>query len=455
MGKDIKQIRAIESLDEMTCILKNELQNIAEGYIAVGYYLKKTRDDELYKQKGYADVYEFAKSVFGISRTWALRFMQVNDRYSIGGYSPEIQEKYRGYGSSKLTEMLDLPEEIRDEVPRSATVKDIRSVKNTIKETERKYDPQMELCDVAQNEKSDEPRMQRLARHFFRHDGRDAFEQMVEWERADIGNDERGIIEDILAIVNPSKFKMVRLETANVLMTENGIQVMPYRNQGEKEDYTYIDLARAFEELFYPNYPDISRPINEIYRAVYGVPYYEEAKHEEKPKKQEKKTEKKPAGNTKPVPKHEPTPVSKVETPGEVAQTLGNPRVPEDPEKRKPEKIEKKEPENSEQIPGQTEITKDFPEYCPENMVNDAKAPESEMSGHLRNARLSDAYTSRRRYLANLPEEEAGAYMAAVMEEKMKRMKNVGFRVLAQAEFWETFLNAEVDEGGREIECVS
>lgn len=88
-------------------------------------------------------------------------------------------------------------------------------------------------------------------------------------------------------------------------------------------------------------------------------------------------------------------------------------------------------------------------------MVNDAKAPESEMSGHLRNARLSDAYTSRRRYLANLPEEEAGAYMAAVMEEKMKRMKNVGFRVLAQAEFWETFLNAEVDEGGREIECVS
>ena len=76
----------------MTCILKNELQNIAEGYIAVGYYLKKTRDDELYKQKGYADVYEFAKSVFGISRTWALRFMQVNDRYSIGGYSPEIQE---------------------------------------------------------------------------------------------------------------------------------------------------------------------------------------------------------------------------------------------------------------------------------------------------------------------------------------------------------------------------
>lgn len=449
-----EEIRAIESLDTMTDIIKSELENITDGFISVGYHLKKTRDDQLYAQKGYASIYEYAKDAFGISRFTASRFMEINDKYSMGGNSPQIDDRWRGYGSSKLTEMLGLPEEIQEAIPVEATVREIRDAKAIVKETESHYDDQMELCDIAQ-ETEQEPWMRKLVKEFFRSDGKDKFQSMVDFVRKDIGKDREGIEEEILAIVNPTKFKMIQLDTANVMMQEKVIQVMPYRGQGEKEKFTYIDFDMAFEELFYPNYPDISQPINETYRAVYGVPYYEEAKREEKPEKQEKKTEKKPAGNTKPVPKHEPTPVSKMETPGEVAQTLGNPRVPEDPEKGKPEKIEKKEPENSEQIPGQTEITKDFPEYCPENMVNDAKAPESEMPEHLRNARLSDAYTSRRRYLANLPEEEAGAYMAAVMEEKMKRMKNVSFRVLAQAEFWETFLNAEVDEGGREIECVS
>ena len=45
--ENMKEAKAIQSLDEMTSILKNELENIAEGFIAVGYYLKKTRDDEL------------------------------------------------------------------------------------------------------------------------------------------------------------------------------------------------------------------------------------------------------------------------------------------------------------------------------------------------------------------------------------------------------------------------
>ena len=64
--ENMKEAKAIQSLDEMTSILKNELENIAEGFIAVGYYLKKTRDDELYKEKGYKSIFEYAQSVFGL-----------------------------------------------------------------------------------------------------------------------------------------------------------------------------------------------------------------------------------------------------------------------------------------------------------------------------------------------------------------------------------------------------
>lgn len=437
-----EEIRAIESLDTMTNIIKSELENITDGFISVGYHLKMTRDDQLYTQKGYASLYEYAKDTFGISRFTATRFMEINDKYSMGGNSPQIDDRWRGYGSSKLTEMLGLPEEIQEVIPAEATVREIRDAKAIVKETESRYDDQMELCDIAQ-ETEQEPWMRKLVKEFFRSDGKDKFQTMVDFVRKDIGNDQEGIEEEILAIINPTKFKMIQLDTANVMMQEKIIQVMPYRGQGEKEKFTYVDFDMAFEELFYPNYPDISQPINEIYRAVYGVPYYEEAKHEEKPEKQEKKTEKKPAGNTKPVPKHEPTPVSKMETPGEVAQTLGNPRVPEDPEKGKPEKIEKKEPENSEQIPGQTEITKDFPEYCPDNIGIMNQPEETVVESH---------YGSRKDFLDAAEEYKAAKYMAEAMQEFID--KKISAKSLVNEKFWKKWLNAEVDESGKEIETI-
>ena len=91
----MEELQTISTLQGVEIALRKELEHIAEGYIKVGYLLKKTRDAEFYKEKGYADVFEFAKETFNISRTWAIRFMQINDTYSINGNSPEIQERYR------------------------------------------------------------------------------------------------------------------------------------------------------------------------------------------------------------------------------------------------------------------------------------------------------------------------------------------------------------------------
>lgn len=363
----LQENRTIESLDDMEIILKGELQNIAEGYISVGFYLKKTRDDELYKQKGYADVYEFAKETFGISRTWALRFMQINDQYSIDGYSQEIQEKYRGYGSSKLAEMMELPVDIRDEVPTQTTIREIREVKKIVAETAGRYEDQMDLCDIAQQEGNQEPWIKDLVKTFFKADGKDRFEQMVDWERKDAGNDRLGIEEDILEIVNPTKFKMIRLEGGNVLMTETGIRVMPYRGKGEEESYSYIDFAMAFEELFYPNYPNIEKPINEVYKSVYGAPYREEQKpqlpKEETPKKkQDVKSKRQPEAKT--------------------AARGEEIKKEEEIKTLKPEN--KEESKKEEQIEGQTEITKDFPEYYPQTTEEKMGQPEETIEeGHI------------------------------------------------------------------------
>ena len=57
----MEELQTISTLQGVEIALRKELEHIAEGYIKVGYLLKKTRDAEFYKEKGYADVFEFAK----------------------------------------------------------------------------------------------------------------------------------------------------------------------------------------------------------------------------------------------------------------------------------------------------------------------------------------------------------------------------------------------------------
>ena len=111
---------------------------------------------------------------------------------------------------------------------------------------------------------------------------------------------------------------------------------------------------------------------------------------------------------------------------------------------KEPAQEVKKEPE--EQIPGQTEITKDFPEYCPDNMEVPAEITEEE--------EIKRAYATRRLYMASIPAQEAAEYMAKVMDKKMRSMRGVSFAALGKEEFWTELLEAEVDKNGEEIECV-
>ena len=117
--------------------------------------------------------------------------------------------------------------------------------------------------------------------------------------------------------------------------------------------------------------------------------------------------------------------------------------VKKEPPKEPAQEV-KKEPE--EQIPGQTEITKDFPEYCPDNMEVPAEITEEE--------EIKRAYATRRLYMASIPAQEAAEYMAKVMDKKMRSMRGVSFAALGKEEFWTELFEAEVEKNGEEIECV-
>lgn len=49
MDYEVKTV--IDNIDDMTDIIKNQLNDIAEGFVSVGYYLRKTDETMLYKQE--------------------------------------------------------------------------------------------------------------------------------------------------------------------------------------------------------------------------------------------------------------------------------------------------------------------------------------------------------------------------------------------------------------------
>ena len=462
MDFEVKTV--IDNIDDMTDIIKNQLNDIAEGFVSVGYYLRKTDETMLYKQKGYKTIYEYAKDTFGIGRSTASRFMEINQKYSEDGYSPEIDLKWSGYGSSKLTEMLGLPEDVQEAIPVDATVRDIREAKGIIRETEHNYSDQMELCDIAQPDPAETNWMVEFAKHYFSKEDRGAFQKMTDWLRKD--EPEKDITVSILLIINPTKFKMIRLERANVMLTVDKIKVMPYRNQGEQQEYTYIDFGRAFEELFYP--AGMSTPINEAYQSVYGKPYYEErpernpAKTEHPAPKIEKaptkpeRSEAKPSESKTKQP-DSPTKSEEILTKDEEKQTEtpDTTAVPAETKEKEPEKAEETPETKTEfqqeitdetQIPGQTELIKDFPEYCPPDMNDPEQQDQSE---------VKSAYATRRLYISYVDADTAAEYMGKAMEKAIRNMPGVSFGVLTKESFWKEFFETEVDRNGAEIECVN
>lgn len=115
--------------DEAKRIIRANLNTMSRSFIAVGFYLKHIRDNGLFQEDGYHDIWEFAADQYGIQRSTASRWMAMNDRFSVGGNSPVLLEEYRDFGKSQLQEMLYLPEEKLPEATPDMTVKEIRELR--------------------------------------------------------------------------------------------------------------------------------------------------------------------------------------------------------------------------------------------------------------------------------------------------------------------------------------
>ncbi len=130
--------------------IRRKLQETAGNFVHIGYRLKQIRDSGMYD--GCQDIFEFAQKEYGLSKSTVSRFIAINEKFSEGGNSLELRAEFRGIGSSKLSEMLTLPDADCMLITERTTVKEIRE----LKEFNRQEPPADALeeasescCDVA------------------------------------------------------------------------------------------------------------------------------------------------------------------------------------------------------------------------------------------------------------------------------------------------------------------
>lgn len=116
------------SPEDAEVFIRSNLQSAVRSVIATGFYLKHIRDNELYLEAGYKNVNEYAMDRFGLSASATSRYITRNTRFSRGGNSPLIDDRFKDFSKSQLQEMLGMSDEQLEQVTPDMTVREIRSM---------------------------------------------------------------------------------------------------------------------------------------------------------------------------------------------------------------------------------------------------------------------------------------------------------------------------------------
>lgn len=135
------ELANIQNYEDLKKGLRDELNKTALSFVKIGYLLKLARDENYLEGSMYTDVNEFARAEFCLDKTQVSRFIRINDRFSIGGYSEHLKGEYEEYGSAKLSLMLTLPDEINEELSPEYSKADIQAIKD-------EYAEEMKISDI-------------------------------------------------------------------------------------------------------------------------------------------------------------------------------------------------------------------------------------------------------------------------------------------------------------------
>lgn len=334
--------------------LKRDLIGVQESFVRIGYTLRKIEEQKLYKNDGYETVTEFAKAEYGLSASTISRFMNINRKFSIDGYSDRLRPEYAQMGSSKLSEMLSLPdadlEMVRPEMPKA----DIRELKHFNKET-----PEPEAADS----------LEKLVWKFF--EANAAIAKQLEQSEAYADGESEKMVE----IVNPAGVKTFRAGLYYMAMYENDIQIKQFGQQPQKMSWAefFAITKKIFESVEWKQRIQEEHPKTEPQEKVETKPIApaqikkpespintEAEPVSETPKKPEKETSQNTAQKKNEAPQSEEPrkPEEKVQSETEIAENGAE--STQNATEITQNATETAQTETEEQLPGQMNLPEDY-----------------------------------------------------------------------------------------------
>lgn len=145
MEDNTLEMTALERYQKYKAGFDAALNRVAEDFVDIGYRLKEARDTDVLAASGYKTVTEFAQAEYNIDKTQVSRFIRINDRFSEDGYSNRLKAKYRAFGYTKLSIMLQLPDEINEELTPDYSKTEIKAIKDAMDEESRVTDIEVML----------------------------------------------------------------------------------------------------------------------------------------------------------------------------------------------------------------------------------------------------------------------------------------------------------------------
>lgn len=397
--------------EEFKQAVNRVLNRTVEDFVLTGYLLKQARDTDILQGSGYANEKEFAWNEYKLDASQVSRYIKINDKFSEGGYSPKLQDQYQGFGYAKLALMLTLPEEVVEELTPAYSKTEIQAVKEEIEEEEKITDIEV-ILEGQKEEQKDLGNLEKALHQIF-HDEPELYKTMHETVRTTCGIK---YLQEVLA-PDGDKIYSTRIQGIGRIMLymhESKDITLHMVRSGDKEFYSWDDA------LSYCTMITDGEDAEKTWEEVYGEKFPK--KEEIAPVQPKKRKESKVVKAKKP--ERKPKKTERSETKTEFQQEITD----------------------ETQIPGQTELIKDFPEYCPPDMNIPEQQDQSE---------VKPAYATRRLYIASVDADTAAEYMGKAMEKAIRNMPGVSFGVLTKESFWKKFFETEVDRNGAEIECVN
>lgn len=267
--------------------LDQELSRSAESFVRIGYLLKVARDTNILYESGYETVTQFAEAEYSLRPDQVTRFIQINDRYSEGGYGTSLQDSYKGMGYTKLVEMLQLPLAIAQELTPDYTREEIKEIREEV-EAENKI-TDLEVMLEPKDWDGEISILQQVVIQLG-HDNPEWYKRVYDWTKGEKN------LQTFKWVTAPSGSAIYSIRIRglgkyllSVKEKEEQITVFDVRAE-ESISGTWEELMRMAQELIEPG------TLQESWQQVYGetfpgepeVPVNTESRRN-KPKKKEKK----------------------------------------------------------------------------------------------------------------------------------------------------------------------